>query len=442
MLKALLKKQLAEIFRSYFYDAKKNKPRSRTATVAYFVLFALLVVVVLGGMFAFVAYAACAPLQEAGVGWLYFTLMGLLAVLLGAFGSVFNTYSGLYLAKDNDLLLSMPIPVHTIMVARLLGVYLMGLMYSGAVMIPAGVVYLLVTSFSAAALLGVLVTVFLVSLIVLMLSCGLGYVVARISVKLKNRSLMVVLLSLLFIGLYYVGYSRAEALIANLIEHAAEYGAAIQSYAYPLYLFGRMGQGDFLAMLIWTLAVALLFVLLWVLLSRSFLRIATAAARTGRVKARRGAEQVRSVDAALRSKEFRRFFTCPSYMLNCGLGTLLLVILGGVMLVKGREVLGELFSTLEEGYGNLLQVLLCLVVLLVTGMNNMATPSVSLEGKGLWQLQSLPVLPWQVLRAKLSVQLLLTGVPALFCFLCVGIAAGFPPLLWPAGRRSAAAGAV
>ena len=35
-------------------------------------------------------------------------LMGLLAVFLGAFGSVFNTYSGLYLAKDNDLLLSMP----------------------------------------------------------------------------------------------------------------------------------------------------------------------------------------------------------------------------------------------------------------------------------------------------------------------------------------------
>ena len=62
--------------------------------------------------------------------------MGLLAVLLGAFGSVFNTYSGLYLSKDNDLLLSMPIPVRSIMVSRLLGVYLMGLMYSGVVMLP------------------------------------------------------------------------------------------------------------------------------------------------------------------------------------------------------------------------------------------------------------------------------------------------------------------
>ena len=41
----------------------------------------------------------------------------------------------------------------------------------------------------------------------------------------------------------------------------------------------------------------------------------------------------------------------------------------------------------------------------------MAAPSVSLEGKSLWLLQSLPVTPWQVLRAKLSVQLLLTSAP-------------------------------
>ena len=61
----------------------------------------------------------------------------LIAILLGIFGSVFSTYTGLYLAKDNDLLLSMPIPVQTIMFARLMGVYLMGLMYLAVVIVPA-----------------------------------------------------------------------------------------------------------------------------------------------------------------------------------------------------------------------------------------------------------------------------------------------------------------
>ena len=33
MLKVLLQKQLAEIFRTYFYNAKTNKARSRGATI-------------------------------------------------------------------------------------------------------------------------------------------------------------------------------------------------------------------------------------------------------------------------------------------------------------------------------------------------------------------------------------------------------------------------
>ena len=51
----------------------------------------------------------------------------------------------------------------------------------------------------------------------------------------------------------------------------------------------------------------------------------------------------------------------------------------------------------------------------------MAVPSVSLEGKNIWVLQSLPVDPWNTLRAKLLVQILVTGVPALFCDICMFI---------------------
>ncbi len=42
------KKQLMEIFRSYFYNAKKNKAYSKSATAAYVVLFVMLMVGVLG----------------------------------------------------------------------------------------------------------------------------------------------------------------------------------------------------------------------------------------------------------------------------------------------------------------------------------------------------------------------------------------------------------
>ena len=126
MLKTLVKKQLMEIFRSYFYNAKTNKKRSTAGIIAYILFFAALMIGLIGGMFTGLSVSLCAPLTQAGMGWLYFALMSLLAIFLGAFGSVFNTYSGLYFAKDNDLLLSLPIPVRALMASRLLTVYLMG----------------------------------------------------------------------------------------------------------------------------------------------------------------------------------------------------------------------------------------------------------------------------------------------------------------------------
>lgn len=89
MLKTLVKKQMQEIFRSYFYDEKKNKKRSTASTVMYILLYVLIMVGVLGGMFTFLSVAICGAFTAAGMGWLYFALMGLLAILLGTFGSVF-----------------------------------------------------------------------------------------------------------------------------------------------------------------------------------------------------------------------------------------------------------------------------------------------------------------------------------------------------------------
>ena len=55
--------------------------------------------------------------------------------------------------------------------------------------------------------------------------------------------------------------------------------------------------------------------------------------------------------------------------------------------------------------------MLCAALCLIGSMNDMTASSVSLEGKNLWLAQSLPVTAWQLLRAKLLVQLLVTGIP-------------------------------
>ena len=428
MLKQLVKKQMAEIFRSYLYDAKKSQKRAKGTVILYFALFVFLMVGVLGGMFAFVAMMLCDAMAAVDMGWLYFTLMGLVAIFMGAFGSVFNTYSSLYLAKDNDLLLSLPIPLRVIISSRLVTVYLMGLMYSAVVIVPAVIVYWIQVAHSAAVIVGGLLTVAIVSLIVLLLSCLLGWVVAKISLKLKHKSITTVLVSLLWIGLYYFIYFKAQTVISDLVANAVVYGVKIKGAAYPLYLFGRMAEGDWTAMALVSAAVVLLTALTWLLLSRSFLRLATSGGSTGKTRYREKKARVHSLPAALLGKECRRFVSSPNYMLNCGMGVLMIPAAGVLLLVKGGEWMAPLKAMLP-GAESTLAALAISVACLLASMNDMAAPSVSLEGKSLWVLQSLPVSAWEVLKAKLKMQLVFTGIPMLVFLACALPVLGLSPAL-------------
>ena len=413
MTKILLRKQLAEIFRTYLYDAKKNKARSKGTVIAYFVLFALLMVGLLGGMFTFLAFTLRSTIVS-GYGWFYYLIFALAAVCIGAFGSVFNTYSGLYFAKDNDLLLSLPIPVRTLMASRLLTVYLMGLMYSAVVILPAVIVYWVTVSAAPMALLGGVLLTALISIFVLTLSCALGWVVAKVSRKLKHKSFITVIVSLAGLAIYYFFVFKAQTAIEQLVANATVYGEKIKGAAHPLYVFGLTGTGDVTAMLLSAAVILALFALTWTLLSRSFLQITTASGASGKAVYREKAVKRRSIDGAL----FARFTASPNYMLNSGLGILLLPISGILLLWKG----GTVVSLLNEAFtsqSGCAEVLLCTGVCAIASMNDMATPSVSLEGKSLWLAQSLPVKPWQVLRAKLKVQLALTALPALVPLVCM-----------------------
>ena len=420
MLKLLLKKQLLEIFQVYFYDAKKNRARSKTSTAMYFVLFILLIFGLLGGIFTFLAVKLCIPLIIAGMDWMYFALMGLIAVLLGAFGSVFNTYAGLYLPKDNDLLLSMPIPVSTLVGARLFGVYLMGLLYSVVVILPAIIVYWVIAGVTLPVVLGGFLMTLLISVFVLIISCVLGWMVAKISQKLKHKSLITVLVSLAVISIYYFVYFKAQSLIQNLLANVTVYGARIKGAAYPVYLFGCIGIGDVRASVIVSAAVAVLFFLMWVLLSRSFLQIATSTGKVIHREYREKHSKQRSIDAALLGRELSRFTASPNYMLNCGLGTFLMPLCAIAMLWKGGELFEMLDAMFAETEGSV-TLLLCVVFCGLVSMNFTTAPSVSLEGKSLWLLQSLPVEPWRIFRAKIRMQLLLTGLPLLLCIVCMEV---------------------
>lgn len=420
MIKLLVKKQLEEIFRIYLYDAKKNKVRSKASTIMFMIWFAVLMIGVLGGIFTALSIKLCGPMVSFGMGWLYYALLGLLAILLGTFGSVFNTFSSLYMAKDNDLLLSMPIPVSAIMISRLLSVYIMGLGYSIVVIVPAWIVYMVTAGITVGNFVGGILITFLISAFVMMLSCILGWAVARISLKLKNKSIVTVLVSLVFIAIYYFLYYKAQGMITDLLANLALYGAKIKGSAYVLFVFGSVGEGDVKSSVIGICVTAAAFILMWRLMSGSFLKVATFTGKVSKASYHKKDMKQQSISKALLDREFRHFISSSGYMLNNGLGVFLMLIGAVAILWKGKDMFNLLVSIFGDKDGSVLllfSVMLCGII----SMNIMTAPSVSLEGKSLWLAQSLPIKPWQVLSAKLNMQIILNVVPLALCIICTAV---------------------
>lgn len=418
MLKVLIKKQVSEtLYRSF---RRRNPNRSGKSggkgklsgksTMIIMIVAALYLV----AMFTFFSVGLCQKLMAVELDWLYYLICSGAAIIFGTFGSVFSTSFTLYMAKDNDLLLSMPIPIRDVIISRLFSVYIMSLLYSGLITIPSVVVGLILGGFSFSRLLGGLILVVLISLIVTGLSCLLGWVVAKLSQRLKNRSFLTVLIALLFFGLYYYVYFRIMDRVQDLLEAVIRIGGEIRSSAYFLYILGLIGNGSWLGMACWTGVVLLALGLIWLILKKTFLSISTATPTPKRAVYKEKESRQSSVSYALYRKEWYRFTTSANYMLNCGMPLLLLLGAGAFMLIKGRKMILMMSVVLAQVPGTI-PVILCAVCCMLGGMVDISTPSVSLEGSTIWQLQCLPVTSWKVLRAKLMLHLSLIAFPTLFC---------------------------
>lgn len=407
MTKALFRKQMMEVFSWLYKDKKTGKHRSLKLIIIYALLY-LVLFGFLGCTFGFVAYSMCKPLSDANMGWLYWCLMGMIAVFMGVFGSVFNTYSSLYLAKDNDFLLSMPIPASHILLVRLSGVYAMGLMYELIVMIPTVLIRFVSAPISLCAVINALLVTVVLSMLVLVLSVALGWVVAVIITRTKHKNIITVAISLVFITAYYYVYARAYSVLQNILVNAEQLGRKLRTVLYPMYHMGLAAEGNMLSMLIFAAIIGMLLLATWLIISKSFLKLATANKGTSKAIYKERSIKTSSVCSALLRKELLRFTGSANYMLNCGLGIILMPI-SALLLVWKADMIRPLFSVISEDDISLLAI--CAVCCMVS-INDMTAPSISLEGKKLWIIQSFPISSKQVLLSKLKMHMLLTLIPS------------------------------
>lgn len=425
MLKSLVKKQFYEIFRTYFVNTKTGKARSKAGIVGMFVFFALLMLFLCGTFFG-LSYMLGSVMFFSGHKWLYFSIMGILAVLLGTFGSIFNTYSLLYLSKDNDLLFSMPIPPSKILVSRIVPVFGLSFLYSAIVWLPAVVFNVIAGEVTALSLINGILIEFIIAMFVTALTCGLGYIVAVISTKIKSKSFVTVLLSVLFIVVYYFLSYNSSALFNSITENSEKIGEGIKTWGSLFYWLGSAADGDLVSMIIFALVVSALFFACMIILSKTYLKTVTKNASKKTVATKQKEEKVKSPRASLLSRELKRFTSSTTYMLNCGFGILMLPIVVVLLAIKIDDLYMMLDLLVQEipTIAGCIPLLVATVICLFVGFNLISTPSISLEGKNLWIIKSLPIKASDVLEAKLNLHILLNSIPAVVAIVVSQILVG------------------
>lgn len=423
MFKALLKKQLLEIYKSYFTDKKTGKRKSTRATISY-ALFFVGILAMLGFTFAMVCTPLITAFHPVGLDWLYFSITATLSVMLGAFGSVFNTYAGLYKAEDNELLLSMPIKPFYIVLAKITGVFLTGLTYELPVIIPAIIVYWKYAGATISVAVIQIISIFLIALLILSISCIFGYIVAVISTKIKSKAFISAIATVLFLVLYYVVYFKINILIRNIVENADAFGKKIKSSTFLLYHLGNGINGDIKSFLIIFGIIIALALIVFAVLERNFVKLASMSQShtKGKIKAR--VTEAKKPKSALLKKELKRFSTSTIYMVNCGLGVIIMPALAIFSAIKSDLILttiNEMSADMPNIKGAVPMIITAMICA-ICSMNAVTAPSVSLEGKNLWVTQSLPVDTALILEAKENLGVTINGAPALISTLIMCIA--------------------
>lgn len=376
-------------------------------------------------------YSAMLAGQLAAVGALplLLVLMSLVSVLLGFFFSLFAAQGVVFGAKDNDLMLSLPISPFQLMLSRTLALYLENLVSTVFVLLPAGVIYLWYGGPGGWTVLPLLlVSAFFLNLLPTLLTLIVGFVLAWLSGRFPRKALASSLFQLLLLGLILVGSFWLSSSMGNVQTAVPTILAFFQGWGRPFLLLagGVSGSDLFQLLILWALCLGPFLAVVWLFAWQYKAIITRLSTHRTRSDYKLGRLSSSNQQGALLRKEARRWFGTPIYVFNTGIGLLMLPGAGVAALIYQESI--RHFLIVSDGLvlAPLLAagIAFCLSTVAITGS------SISLEGKQIWLLQCAPVPVTTILGMKVAFQLMVT-LPCLAAgWVMLSLAFALTPAEW------------
>ena len=381
---------------------KLNHSAFGTVIIIVMIFFVLALLSFFFGVFAVVAIVV------SGNADIYFFAVFAGAVIFSLMGSIFASQSYLFEAKDNELLLSMPVSPTVMLLSRTFTLYSLNFIYSMMVMLPSFLVYITFVGTSLIGILFYLVSLFIVPVLITALGCLIGYVLWKIASKVPKKNAfstifgMVMLFGIAFVWLFIDRSSMTLAEFVAWVQFLTE------NYLLPIHWYGlAISTGSLFYMTLFVICCSVVLIPVVMFISERFIHIITAKENIRKKAYVRKSLKQHSMFVALLRKEIVYFFKLPGYVLNSGMGSIMMVIMGIFLLCQGINVPEDVYEYLPN-FDDVLKISIVSAVSLMAVMNDVSAPSISLEGKTLWILRSAPVDCMTVFLAKALVAPIIT----------------------------------
>ena len=343
---------------------------------------------------------------------LYLPLIMMVTSFIVFFTTLYKVNGLLFGFKDYDMIMVLPIKTSQIIATRIILLYSMNFLFLCVVMIPAAIVYSLMITTTVTFWIKYIISLFFIPFIPLIAGAVIGSIITIIASRSKHTSLITTLLSIGAICLIMIGTSASTKVAEDVLENLDLIKDALQNLVSRIYpLASLYGQGvceNNLLAFVGFIGISLVAFIVFVsLLGVKFKAIHTRLTTTKMNKDYKLGELKDTTPLmALYQKELKRYFSSSIYVVNTGIGSILLLLFAGSLCFVSPE---QMESALEMP--NFSQYLNQFAPLIMAGfmvLTCTTASSISLEGKNLWILKSLPVHTRHIFLSKLFIHLIVT----------------------------------
>ena len=331
---------------------------------------------------------------------------------------VYKTGSLLFNCKDDQLLLSLPIKKSTVLFVRIFKFYVFELIFNTIWLLPIMLAYIRWAEvLDWTYYLVSIIMLFFLPVIPIVISCIIGAITSSLSSRFKYKNAAQIIISMaVCAGILFISFNM-KFFYNYIITHATSINDLITKIYYPAGVYTSLIiKFDIVKLLIFIGINLLIFILGVLVLSKFYFKINSRLKKvttSRKVKIDNLVIKRNSSIISLIKKELNTFFKTPVFIVNAGFSLVLFIIISIVLCIKFNDFLPLLtdpngFNISKETIMNNLSLLVLVLISFTAFTTSITNSVISLEGRNINILKSLPIKTKNILLSKVYSALVLT----------------------------------